>query len=52
MGCLFSKNKSLAEQENPELNPYNYLFESNNQAFINPIYYNKHCTDEDGILYV
>lgn len=52
MGCLFSKNKSLIEQENPEINNYNYLFESNNENFINPIYYNKHCKDENGILYI
>ena len=51
MGCLFSKYKLFAEQENTEENPYNYLFDSN-QSYINPIYYNKHCSDEDGILYV
>jgi hypothetical protein len=52
MGCLISKHKYSIEEENLESNPYNYLFESNNQSFINPIYYNKHCRDENGIVYI
>ena len=53
MGCLISKHIIPIEQENLESNHYNYLFESNNQSLINPIYYyDKHCWDENGIVYI
>jgi hypothetical protein len=51
MGCLLSKlfNK---QPENPEVNPYNYLFEPDNQRLINPIYFNDSCKDENGVVYI
>ena len=50
MGCLLSK--FFNEPENPDVEPYNYLFESDNQRFINPIYSKDVCKDEDGIVYI
>ncbi len=51
MGCLLSKLFGK-ELENPEINPYNHLFESDRGPFVNPIYYNDCCKDENGIIYV
>ena len=54
MGCLFSKNDDtmFQSQDKSDSNKYNYLFDSDEYRYLNPINVRKSCKYDNLVIFV
>jgi hypothetical protein len=54
MGCLFSKydNTIFQPQKNTESNKYDFLFDSDEYSYLNPISVRKSCKYDNLVIFV